>query len=85
MVTLLCIIGVRYAWGYIKDYKNWLPVLIVGLCFVSCGVAEAGVFQSLPMTEGIVSFIPKPPTLPPVPVPWWTIINTVLVIITVCF
>jgi hypothetical protein len=67
----------RFAWNYVKDYKNWLPLLIVGVCCISCGVVEAGVIQNLPIAEGIASVVPKPPMLPPVP--WWTIINVVLV------
>jgi hypothetical protein len=80
-VTLLCVIGVRYTWNYVKDYKNWLPVLVIGVCFISSGAVEAGVVQNLPMAEGIASVIPKPPMLPPVP--WWTIINVIVVAITI--
>jgi hypothetical protein len=76
-VTLLCILGVRCAWSYIKDYKNLLPVLIVGVCFATCGVAEAGVVES------VVSVIPKSPVLPTVP--WCTILNIALVVVSIFF
>jgi hypothetical protein len=78
---VLCIIGVRYAWNYVRDYKNWLPILVIGVCCVPCGVAEAGVFQNLPMAEGITSVIPKPPVLPPVP--WWTLLNVALIVVSI--
>jgi hypothetical protein len=67
--TLFCIVGVRCAWNYIKDYKNWLPLMIVGVCFVTCGVADAA------------TVIPKPPVLPAVP--WCTVFNVVLVIVSI--
>jgi hypothetical protein len=76
-VTLLCILGVRCAWNYTKDYKNLLPVLIVGVCFVTCGVAEAGVVES------VVSVIPKPPVLPAVP--WCTVFNIALIVVSIFF
>jgi hypothetical protein len=81
-VTVLCIVGVRCAWNYVKDYKNWLPLLIVGLCFATCGVVEAGVFQSLPMAEGIAGVIAKPP-IPLPPMILWHFVNFALLILTI--
>jgi hypothetical protein len=73
-VTILCIVGVRCAWSYVKDYKNWLPLMVVGVLLCSVGVVEAAVITS------------PPPVLPPVfisPIPWWNIVNFVLLVVSI--
>jgi hypothetical protein len=81
IATLLAIIGVRCLWNYVKDYKNWLPLMVVGVLLCSVGVVEAGVV-CLPTLDGIASVIPKPP-VPPAPVPWWNVLYFVLFVIMI--
>jgi len=46
IATLLAIVGVRCAWNYVKDYKNWLPLILgVMVCGLTGGIAEAGVLD----------------------------------------
>jgi hypothetical protein len=81
VATILAILGVRYAWAYLKDWKNWVPLLlIVGVCCITCGTVEAGIIH-FPTVEGLVDTIPKPPVLPTVP--WWSLFNVVLLVITI--
>jgi hypothetical protein len=72
IATVLAVLGVRFAWNYVKDYKNWLPLMIVGILLCSVGVAEAGIIQPLL----------KPPVLLP-PVPWWSLFNVALIVATI--
>jgi hypothetical protein len=71
IATLLAIIGVRCAWNYVKDYKNWLPLMVVGVLLCSVGVAEAGMI-AVPDTQS--GFIYRP---------WWDVISIVILIITI--
>jgi hypothetical protein len=68
-ITILCIVGVRCAWNYVKDYKNWLPLMIVGV-FLCCGdIVEAGIIT------------PPPPVLPPIP--WLALLNIAAIVISI--
>jgi hypothetical protein len=71
VATLLAIVGVRYTWNYVKDYKNWLPLMVVGVLLCSVGVAEAGV---IPVPDNHSGFIYRP---------WWDVISFVILIITI--
>ena len=44
LLAVISVAGVRYLLQYLKDWKNWLP-LILGLifCGLTAGIAEAGV------------------------------------------
>jgi hypothetical protein len=71
--TTFCIVGVRCIWNYVKDYKNWLPLMVVGILLCCGGIVEAAV-------------ITPPPVLPPVfisPIPWWNIVNFVLLVVSI--
>jgi hypothetical protein len=71
IATLLTIVGVRCTWNYVKDYKNWLPLMVVGILFCSVGVAEAGV---IPVPDNQSGFIYRP---------WWDVITIVILIISI--
>jgi hypothetical protein len=72
IATLLAIVGVRCTWNYVKDYKNWLPLLVIG-AFLGCGgIAEAGAIDYVPVPEVQSGFIHRP---------WWDIIGFVLFVL----
>jgi len=69
MATVLAIVGVRCAWNYVKDYKNWLPLFLgVMVCGLTGGIAEAGVLDC-----GVI----RPPF-------WWgDVFGWILLVITI--
>jgi len=69
MATILAIVGVRCAWNYVKDYKNWLPLFLgVMVCGLTCGIAEAGVLDCVAI---------RPPF-------WWgDVFGWILLVITI--
>jgi hypothetical protein len=69
--TIFCVLGVRFAWNYLKDYKNWLPLIIVGVLLCCCsGVAEAGMTTVPDAQLGAI----KPP--------FWDVIGFIILVLT---
>jgi hypothetical protein len=75
IATLLAIIGVRCSWNYVKDYKNWLPLMVIGLFLCCSGVVQAGVIDYVPVPEVPIVGI-KPP-------PLWDVIGLIILILTI--
>jgi hypothetical protein len=73
--TTFCIVVIRYIWNYVRDWKNWIPLAVVGVFLCCGGIAEAGII-GLPTADGIASVISKP-------VPFWTFFNVVLCLVTI--
>ena len=69
IATLLVIVGVRCVWNYVKDYKNWLPLVFGAVfCGLTGGIAEAGVLDCTAI---------RPPF-------WWSdIVGWILLVITI--
>jgi hypothetical protein len=74
--TVFCIVVIRYIWNYVRDWKNWIPLAVIGIFLCFGGIAEAGII-GLPTVDGITNVISKPP------VPFWTFFNVVLCLVTI--
>jgi hypothetical protein len=72
IATVLAIIGVRCAWTYVKDYKNWLPLAIVGILLCCGDVAEAGVVSVSEVQSGGIAYRP-----------WWDVVGFVLFVLSI--
>jgi hypothetical protein len=75
IATVLAIIGVRCSWNYVKDYKNWLPLMVVGVLLTCGGVVQAGMIDYVPVPEVPLTGI-KPP-------PFWDVIGLIILILTI--
>jgi hypothetical protein len=71
VATLLAIVGVRCTWNYVKDYKNWLPFLFVGVLLCCGDVAEAAVLSVPEIQSGVIYR------------PWWDIFSLLFFIIAI--
>ena len=47
LLTGLTVAGVRYLFHHLKDWKNWLPLLVVGILLCCGNIAEAGVMEGV--------------------------------------
>jgi uncharacterized membrane protein len=73
VLAVIAIAGIRYILHHLRGWKHWLPLIIVGVMFCCCGIAEAGV---LPVSD-----------LPGIAVRpfWWNAISWLVIIITTLF
>jgi hypothetical protein len=75
LIAALTLIGIRSLWQRLKDWCKILPLLIVGIILLGCGIVEAGTLdavQSLPEIQcgGI-----KPP--------WWDALGWMILVLTI--
>jgi hypothetical protein len=70
LLGIVCVIGIRYFWRYV-NFRRILPLLLLGVLFCGCGIAEAGVMTNLP----VVAVRPL----------WWEALGWLFIIITTVF
>ena len=70
LLLALTIFGVRWFFNYLKDWKNWTPLMVVGFVLCFGGIAEAGVFDRVPV-------------IPIKPIPWWHVIDLLLLVLAI--
>ena len=61
ILTGLAVAGARWLFNYLKDWKNWLPLLFVLLGLgLTCGVAQAGVVECAQAVPNVAAGLIKP-------------------------
>jgi len=70
LLGIVCVIGIRYFLRHV-NFRRILPLLLLGVLFCGCGVAEAGVMTNLPVV-----------TVRPL---WWEALGWLFIVITTIF